>query len=244
MSIRDIPVIEVLGHTLVLTEVCPKRPSFDKNPFFTPMGDYLVPSIVAESMTPYALNFNLDISSEFLYKRSSQFEISQNGKFIHNNVLKSPNEQYCYMVVLINRWLQRFRASLRQFAGRNYSTIGSYGIFFELTQKGVIHAHGMMYINNSYKNQISQLMTMAWVKVSDASFKAQQKFGAAGKINRTFDYCNKPESWIIYITKEQHNKLYHEAQIDYAKTIKNKIITDALTIAHLQDGWDEIVQNF
>lgn len=241
MSIRDIPIIEVLGHTLVLTEVCPKRPRFDPNPFFTPMGDYLVPSIVAESMTPYALNFNLDASSNFLYKNTITWN---NGKFTNTPVLKNPEEQYCYMVVLINRWLQRFRASLRQFAGRNYSTIGSYGIFFELTQRGIIHAHGMMYINNSYKNQISQLMTMAWVKVSEASFKAQQKFGAAGKINRTFDYCNKPESWIIYITKEQHNKLYHEAQIDYVKTIKNKIITDALMIAQLQDGLDEIIENF
>lgn len=215
--------LSCLGRNLVLTELRPPEPGslppvaleepiFDKNQWFTPIGDYLVDRKMLDGYTAYALNFNLDISDTKLYNIHKTHVISQKGQITTHDeyVLKSSDDQYCYMVTLIMKWLSRFNSSLKTLAGRNYSTIGNYGIFFEMTQRGVIHGHGLMYINNSYDQQVSQLMTMAWVKIANVKFCAQQKMSYSGKVNRTFSRCHSIDQWVKYITKEQKHKIYIE----------------------------------
>lgn len=221
IRINDVS-LSCLGRNLVLTELRPPAPEdlpeealedpiFDKNQWFTPIGDYLVDPKMLEGYTPYSLNFNLDASDNKLYYTHLEHSIV-NGriKTIESQILKCKDDQYCYMVTLIMKWIARFQASLRTLAGKHYSTIGNYGIFFEMTQRGIIHGHGVMYINNSYADQVSQLMTMAWVKIANVKFCAQQKMSYSGKINRTFSKCNSIDHWVKYITKEQKHKIYLE----------------------------------
>lgn len=221
IRINDVS-LSCLGRNLVLTELRPPAPEdlpaealespiFDKNQWFSPIGDYLVNPVALEGYTPYALNFNLDISDNMLYYTHKEFRICSRGQIIYETQeLKKPNDQYCYMVTLINKWIARFKSSLRTFAGQRYSEIGNYGIFFEMTQRGIIHGHGLMYVNNSYDQQVSQLMTMAWVKVANVKFAAQQKMSYSGKVNRTFSRCHSIDQWVKYITKEQKHKIYLE----------------------------------
>lgn len=206
-----------LGRKLVLTDLRPPAPEdlpeealaepiFDKNQWFTPIGDYICHKEMLEGFTPYALNFNLDASDNNLYYNS--FILDEKGRMRNADVLKTKDDQYCYMHTLIHKWFKRFRSSLRTFSGEHYSHIGPFAVFFEMTQRGIIHGHGLMYINNSYHESVSQLMSMAWVKVANVKFCAQQKYSACGKLDRTFSKCNNVDSWVKYITKEQRHKVY------------------------------------
>lgn len=152
--------------------------------------------------TPYACNFNLDVNDPNLYDISKSVDYL-NGKVImtESKSMIDDLRQYNYMVKLIHDWMSSFRRCMAPVA-KFHRDIDAYVIFFEKTQNGVIHAHGLIYVNNTYHSATSEIMANAWCSVSGANHRAQRKKNKMGKYDKAFDKCNNVEKWIHYITKE------------------------------------------
>lgn len=75
-------------------------------------------------------------------------------------------------------------------------------VYFELTKKGRIHGHGLIFIYNSYTKGLSQMMTLQWARISKGCMKAMNKTNATGGMDYAFDKCNNVKSWLTYCSKE------------------------------------------
>lgn len=138
--------------------------------------------------TPYAVTFtyNAEVLKGLL--KDEQKPIAKQWQWFQND---------------FNSWLNLFRRRCKAIADGTY--IACYEIYPELTKAGILHAHGLIYINNKYPS-ISHIMSKAWV---DKTRKKGNSMLAMRKKNHrsTYDYafaiCNNVSRWREYITKEQ-----------------------------------------
>lgn len=194
-------------------KICGQKVGLDR-PFAPPADGYdrFIPLHRHTSdytfLTPYACNFNLDVSDNNLYDISNALSIGRGGRvnMTQTRVLKDDLSQYNYMCKLIYTWMKKVSFALGRCSSK-YKYIQAYAIFFEKTQRGVIHAHGLVFVNNTYISATSQIMEQCWCETANVSRYAQSKLNKTGRHDKAFDGCNNIKSWLKYITKEYNHIL-------------------------------------
>lgn len=150
----------------------------------------------------YACTFTIPDISDSVFKR--QIIDFKDGKIMQSEELRKPKEQLVIMRGYIHSWMKDFQKNLRKIAPRSYEIKG-YLITYELTKAGLIHAHGLILVENMYSCMVSQVMTQTWLNISGGSWKAMQKISMRGGHfkDKAFDKCNSVNSWIRYILKKK-----------------------------------------
>lgn len=142
--------------------------------------------------TPYAVTFtyNAEILSGLL--ENEPRPIAKQWQWFQND---------------FNSWINLFRRRCKAVADGTH--IACYEIYPELTKAGILHAHGLIYINNKYPS-ISHIMSKAWVdktRKKGNSMLAMRKKNYRNSYDYAFAICNNVPSWRQYITKEQSDCL-------------------------------------
>lgn len=73
------------------------------------------------------------------------------------------------------------------------SAILGYTVCIELTKSGNLHAHGMIYSNNNYKDMYSSTARTLWAQISKGRVVAMKK---------AFELASSQNSWKKYVTKD------------------------------------------
>lgn len=148
---------------------------------------------------PLAFTFTLPLDS--VYKVVTDTTYSSNGRMkqVKKNLLvrdMSPQVQWNHMQELIDKWRNRLETKFRLH-------FMQYEIYPELTQKGLIHAHGLLYHDCcNYVGGRCAIFAAEWCYISKGSVRATTKINHMGKIDYAFAKCSNVESWKKYITKE------------------------------------------
>lgn len=204
LVVNNLPYIEMMGQKVVLDRpfAPPRAEAEYLQPFF-----YNVFSNLGLDCETYSINLNLPSDSEHLTKLINTASMV-NGKIEvkTERKLKSVKKQRIILDKIIGNFISYFQATMRRVAPKN-SIINSYAIAYELTQKGVIHAHGILQMNNMYYTAVSQHMAMAWVRASGSKACAQRKLNNKGLYDNAFDKCANFDSWTRYMFKECNNEV-------------------------------------
>lgn len=187
-------------------------------------AEYLKPIVyncfvpILADHTLYSINLNIPDSDPKLYEDKLTCVKGLTGKIEEKKetILISVKRQRKLMLKYIDKFFSTFMCTMRKLARFN-SSIYSYAIAFEKTQKGIIHAHGILAMNNNYFTAVSQHMAMAWIKASGAKACAQHKTNAKGMHNNAFDKCNNFDSWMNYMLKECNSEIldmYYEHHVN------------------------------
>lgn len=213
--------IEMMGRKVVLDRLF--APPRDDSEFLKPIVYNCFEPILADH-TLYSINLNIPDSDDNLYCNKLTCSKDDYGNIIETNIrqLKPIKSQRKLMLKYIDKFFSTFMCTMRKLARFN-SSIFSYAIAFEKTQKGIIHAHGILAMNNNYFTAVSQHMSMAWVKASGAKACAQHKLNYKGLHNNAFDKCNNFDSWMNYMLKECNNEIL---EMYYEYNVKNWIKED------------------
>lgn len=142
--------------------------------------------------TPYAVTFTYN--ADYILER-----IKDDTKPI--------NTQWQWFQEDFTTWMNLFRRRCKSVA--DGTNIGCYEIYPELTKAGVLHAHGLIYINNKYPS-ISHIMTKAWIdktRRKGNSMLSTKKKNYRDSYDYAFSICNSVPKWREYITKEQPHML-------------------------------------
>lgn len=144
---------------------------------------------------PYACTFTYpdDTTCNALIKNSK-------SRMIAKYVLledASQKEQRDKMVRDITKWINAVNKLLPK-----STPIETTNIYFELTKKGRIHGHGIVYIANNYTIGVREMMALQWARISKGSMSSMHKTNATGGRDHAFDKCNNVSKWLAYISKE------------------------------------------
>lgn len=161
---------------------------------------YLQPCEDVSVLTPYACTFTVPYDSPMMW--TSAPEVNDQGSFSSVAKLKSLHDQLLQMKAWIDGWLREVRRALARLAPFNRDTEG-FLITFEVTQKGMIHAHGLIYMNNMYYTAVRDIMALCWLRITNANPKAMVKDKGKFK-DHAFDKCNNINAWMSYILKGKH----------------------------------------
>lgn len=163
--------------------------------------EYLCSPIYEDSQA-YACTFTVPNDPNGLFYKDL-IDIS-NGRVIRVNVLRTPNDQIIILRGMITKWIQDFKRNLKKMAPKSCNITG-YLITYELTQAGLVHAHGLIFVDNHYWSVVSQCMTQTWINISGGNWKAMQSISIRGGRfkDKAFDKCNCIQSWIQYILKKK-----------------------------------------
>lgn len=192
---------DTVGHTPFLTGVCPpaKRPHTDLWDLYKDISTADVKLLSTfstdspEYLTPYAVTFtyNADIMLDLV-------------KDYNDPVTR----QWSWFQYDFNAWLNLFKRRCKSVADGTY--VACYEIYPELTKAGVLHAHGLIYINNRYP-AIAHIMSKAWVdktRKKGNSMLAMKKKNYRNSYDYAFAICNDVAKWRQYITKEHGDEIH------------------------------------
>jgi len=170
-----------------------------------------------EFYMPYACTFTLPVDCPTINNSSTIWDTSL-CKWNTKNTLKPINEQQQILSGLIYKWLSHFQNKLRLVASKHFK-IQSYLITYEKTKSGVIHGHGLIYVDNRYYSVVSQIMTQSWLLFSNGDYKAMEKVSLTnGRFkDKAFDKCNNVKSWLNYILKDKE-LTKHNLYVDKCKS--------------------------
>jgi len=152
-----------------------------------------------EYTTPYAFTFTFPSD---LVPSIREPHVNRRGELVESYI-KTPmgelpfNVQWKYFLKLFKVWVNRLNNKL---LGKQIC-FQKWDIYPELTKQGVIHAHGLFYINSMYYSGVSDICAMTWANVSKAKQHAMIKSNGKGGYDKAFDKCTNIESWTKYITK-------------------------------------------
>lgn len=162
--------------------------------------DYDFRNCEYDGLRPYACTFTVpDISDSIFKKAVISYE---GGRIVSLENFRRPDEQVMILRGMIHTWMDKFQRNLKKLAPKS-STIWGYLITYELTKRGLVHAHGLLYVDNHYHTMVSQVMTQTWLNIAGGSWKAMQKISIRGDRfkDQAFDKCNNVQSWLLYILK-------------------------------------------
>jgi hypothetical protein len=123
-------------------------------------------------------------------------------------VTQSVPRQWSEFTHLYTLWMKRFMR--RMICTNDTRVIGAYEVYPELTHRGVLHAHGLIWFTSNYFEATGATMTKAWVELTKkmgASMTAMKKKNDKGGYDYAFAKCNNVDKWRKYITKE-HPQYY------------------------------------
>lgn len=158
----------------------------------------------ASECTPYACTFTFPSDNKQINNVTMTTVVSPKG-ITRTEVLtlKPFEDQLLVAIDLIKTWLKKLYNTLKRVSPNN-CYISDHIITFEKTKSGVVHAHGLIYVNNNYYTAVSQHMGLIWCKLSGGLLAALAKKNKAGKIDNAFDKCSDVYAWFEYITKDQN----------------------------------------
>lgn len=189
-----------LGAKVCLDRLLPKlsgvpQPVYSMEYLYEPCDD-------VRGFTPYACTFTYPALSDRVLEKK-KISAVVNGRLLHDVGFRklSPSEQLAGMKEDIEAWFYAFKKSMASIAPKN-RTIFGYLITFEMTKADIIHAHGLLWVDNAYYTAVSHYMTLAWLKISGGNVSAMSKYRNAF-INNAFDKCTNVDKWLEYILKEK-----------------------------------------
>jgi len=149
---------------------------------------------VDQGYTPYAVTFTYPDETTVVSR------VIKNGKLKSKYValeMASQIEQRNKMIKDIYSWANAVNKLLPRGTPIQDGTV-----YFELTKKGRIHGHGIIFMYNKYVKGVSEIMSIQWVRISKGSMKSMHKVNAKGIQDNAFDKCNNVPAWLNYISKE------------------------------------------
>lgn len=149
--------------------------------------------------TPYAFTFTFPSD---LVPSIREPHVNRKGQLVEAYIKTPMGElsfdvQWRYFLKLFKVWVNRLNNKL---LGKSVAFQG-FEIYPELTKQGVLHAHGLFYINSMYFSGVSDICAMTWCNVSKCKQYSQIKTNKMGKVDKAFDKCTNTESWKKYISK-------------------------------------------
>jgi len=221
------------GAEVFLDRLTPEKMALNDGLFDYEFSNNMFMEYLDEFYLPYACTFTLPVDCPLINNQTTVWDSSLN-KWNTNYVLKSIDVQQQILSGLIYKWLSHFQNKLRLVASKHYK-VQSYLITYEKTKSGVIHAHGLLYVDNRYHTVVSQIMTQSWLQFSNGDYKAMQKVSLTnGKFkDKAFDKCNKVKSWLLYILKDKEI-IKHNIFIDKCK-LETKYLQNISSLERLRD---------
>lgn len=197
------PVVQkefnILGAKVSLDRLLPPADGSETQPL---QYDYMYcnPLCDIEGLTPYACTFTVPFDNDAMW--NSAPEVNDQGSFSSVAKLKCLDDQMKIMKQWIDSWLLETRRSMARLAPNNRDIAG-YVVTFEVTKKGMIHAHGLLLMNNMYYSAVRDIMALCWLKITGANQKAMVK-DKGRFLDHAFDKCNDIDAWMRYILKGKH----------------------------------------
>lgn len=139
----------------------------------------------------YALTFTFDLSHQIMK--------GYDNKELLVNQTKA--NQVAYFNKQFIKWYDRLCVNL---ATTMYKVdIPAYEVYTEFTKNGLVHAHGLLYINNSYTSGVGSVMTNIWCSINPGVTWKAMSSKRGRFIDKAFDKCSNIPAWRKYISKEQ-----------------------------------------
>jgi len=152
-----------------------------------------------EYMTPYAFTFTFPSDLIPLIREP---HVNRKG-ILTESYIKTPmselpfDVQWKYFLKLFKVWVNKLNNKL---LGKTIC-FQKWDVYPELTKQGVLHAHGLFYINSMYYSGVSDICAITWCNVSKCKQYATIKQNVKGGYDKAFDKCSNIESWTKYISK-------------------------------------------
>lgn len=184
--------------------------------------------IVAEECTPYACTFTVPTDNKDFYDVQKTTTFSK-GKIqvVEDLTIKPFLVQIQILREIFFTWLKKLRSTLKRLAPRNCAIV-DYLLVYEQTKSGMVHAHGLIYINNNYYTAVSQHMGLIWSKLIKGKIAAMHKLNVAGKYDNAFDKCSDIYAWTLYMLKCNPNVAPFIRMIEESKIRKQNEYNDKI----------------
>lgn len=137
--------------------------------------------------TPYAITFTFPVS----------YRIKKNPVLLCD---MEKYDQYDHFLDLYNAWLKLLKRKLKSVMSK--VEIPCHEVYCEYTKSGLIHAHGLIYINNNYFTAVREIMAQQWKETCKGAKKSAMVKRKGENTDHAFDKCNNVKKWREYITKE------------------------------------------
>lgn len=182
--------------------------------FFPPPHTKYIKKVgmVSNDHTPYAITFTFPTDTRF---DMTGARLVKDRNYI-NLIDQIPSIQRNHFFGQFDIWLKKLKRSLSSFMP--YVSMPAMEIYTEFTQQGLIHAHGLIYINNNYGPAVSDIMASLWVKINKGVQKSAMIKRNGKLTDRAFDKCNNVTNWTKYIRKE------------YPKSVKDIALSPTATV--------------
>lgn len=131
-------------------------------------------------------------------------------------------DQYDHFLDLYNSWLKLLKRKLKSIM--SVVEITSHEVYCEYTKQGLIHAHGLMYINNNYSTAVREIMAQQWKETCKGARKSAMVKRKGKNTDHAFDKCNNVTKWREYITKEYPQYALKPTALHYSKQSPDDIV--------------------
>lgn len=146
-----------------------------------------------DTYTPYALTFTFNTDHK-IYKSYGEEPVLL--------IDQSPSIQMMYFKKKFMAWLSDIKTNL--LTTSRSIRIPAYEVYTEFTKQGLIHAHGLLYLNNNYHSGVSNTMSSVWCNINiGVQRKSMTSYKKGKYADKAFDKCSDVLKWTKYITKEQ-----------------------------------------